>query len=178
MPDICDMILDEHGIFRRRFAELDEKRGEGAGADVLGRLWNPLAALLDRHASAEEDLFYPGLLRWGAHGEEETDDAVRDHNKIRDAVRDANKSDVGSASWWAAVDRAREENSDHMAEEERGPLADFRAHTDAAARHALGDRFVAFSAEHAGGRAISGDDTDLDDYIDAHTDRQPTDGTA
>ncbi len=171
MPDICDLILDEHGIFRRRFAELDERRGEGASSEILGRLWQPLAELLDRHASAEEDTFYPGLLRRGAHGDEETDDAIRDHNKIRDAVRDANDHDVGSQGWWEAVDRAREENSDHMAEEERGPLADFRVHSDAADRDALGARFVAFSAEHAGGRGISGDDKDPDAYIEANTDR-------
>jgi hypothetical protein len=26
MPNICDLILDDHETFRRRFAELDEHR--------------------------------------------------------------------------------------------------------------------------------------------------------
>src|SRR4051794_41409715 len=87
VPDICDLILDDHEIFRRRFAELDDERRSDVA--VVCALWAPLAEHLERHANAEEDLFYPALLRRGADAEEETDDAIRDHNKIRDAVRRA-----------------------------------------------------------------------------------------
>ncbi len=168
MPDICDLILEEHAVFRRRFAEVDVKRGEGAGADDLRRLWEPLAELLERHADAEEEVFYPDLLRRGAEGNDETDDAIRDHNHIRDAVRDAAGREVGGDDWWEAVDRARKENSEHMAEEERGPLADFRVHTQPSLRESLGARFLVFSAEHAGGRGVSGDDKDPAAYIRDH----------
>ncbi len=127
MPDICDLILDDHEIFRRRFAELDEN--QAAESDVLAGVWEPLGELLDRHAAAEEAVFYPRLLHRGEHAEKETDDAISDHNKIRDAVRDARGGEAGSPVWWEAVKRARRENSDHMAEEERGALADFRERT-------------------------------------------------
>ncbi|MGH3504943.1 MAG: hemerythrin domain-containing protein [Nocardioidaceae bacterium] len=79
MPDLCDVILDEHATFRRRFAELDEHYGEGP--EMLGPLWQLLSGLLERHAAAEEAILYPQLLRRGSDPEDETDDAVRDHTK-------------------------------------------------------------------------------------------------
>jgi hypothetical protein len=45
-----------------------------------------LAILLEAHADAEEKLFSPRLLDVGKEGDEETDDAISDHNDIRDAV--------------------------------------------------------------------------------------------
>jgi hypothetical protein len=43
-------------------------------------------------------------------------------------IRDAGRHRVGSEQWWHSVRGAREANSDHMAEEEREALADFRRH--------------------------------------------------
>ncbi len=160
MPDICDLILDDHETLRRRFAELDEERR--AGSDSLRRVWAPLGDLLDLHAAAEEEVFYPRLLVRGEDGRAETTDAIADHNAIRDAVRAAGVAEVASDDWWRAVERAREQNSDHMGEEERGALADFRARTGKGLRDELGATFVSFKREHAGGRLEPGDkDTDL-----------------
>ena len=167
MPDICDLILDDHEIFRRRFAELDNERTSDVA--VVGGLWEPLAEHLERHANAEEEIFYPALLARGADAEEETDDAIRDHNKIREAVQSAAQADAGTDAWWEAVQKAREENSDHMAEEERGPLADFRQHADRGLRTELGGTYVAFNAEHAGGRDVDTSDKDPDQFIEDNT---------
>ncbi|MGH3492621.1 MAG: hemerythrin domain-containing protein [Sciscionella sp.] len=172
MPDICDLILDEHERFRRRFAELDEQRE--AGGAVLSRLWEPLAATLDRHAAAEEAVFYPALLERGTRAEDETDDAVGDHNKIRDAVRDSGHAETGSAQWWEAVWAARRENSEHMGEEERGALADFRANTEPALRDELGTRFTEFNTRHASGQDVDTSDKDPQRYIEENTPTDPT----
>src|SRR5690348_15012032 len=120
--DITDLILTEHDTFRRGFAGLDKVMGPGVDpasrARRLAELWLPLAAHLDRHAAAEELVVFPALLRHGTNAEHETLDAVGDHNDIRDAVRDAARHPAGSEPWWAAVERARAENTHHMAEEE------------------------------------------------------------
>ena len=166
MPDICDLILDEHEVFRRRFAELDDNRDAETG--VLDGIWQPLGELLDRHAAAEEQLFYPELLRCGARAREETSDAISDHNEIRDAVRDAADRGLGSSHWWDAVSRARRANSAHMAEEERGALADLRGNVGRDDREELGARWLRFSDEHAGGRDIDTSDKDVDAYIAEH----------
>jgi hypothetical protein len=127
--DITELIMSDHHEQRRMFALLDE-----AGEDpaVLGPIWRRLAILLEVHAAAEEKLFYPTLMQVGegAGGQSgpgaETKDAIGDHNDIRDAVHAAEDHDVGSQEWWQSVLDAREANSDHMAEEEREALADFR----------------------------------------------------
>ena len=41
-------------------------------------------------------------------------------------MRDAERHPVGSDAWWESVGRARVANDEHMAEEEREALADFR----------------------------------------------------
>lgn len=162
MPDICDLILDDHSTFRRRFAEMDEKR---ADPEALGRVWRSLGALLDLHAEAEEEIFYPRLVRRGEDGEEESTDAIRDHNKIRDAVAEARRREVGTDGWWDAVDRARLENSDHMAEEEREGLADFRISASPGLRDELGAQFIAFKEEHAGLKELEPTDKDPQGYV-------------
>lgn len=167
MPDICDLILDDHEIFRRRFAELDDERH--ADAETVQKLWLPLAEHLERHASAEEEVFYPSVLQEQVDdAEHETHHAIRDHNKIRDAVRRVAGIEPGTDEWWEAVGHANEENSDHMAEEERGPLSAFRQHGAQDVRKDLGAQYVAFNAEHAGGRGLDLSDTDPDEFVEQH----------
>ena len=163
MPDICDLILDDHEVFRRRFAELDDERR--SPAETVTALWEVLAEHLERHASAEEDVFYPAVLQRLSEGEHETHHAIRDHNKIRDAIRRVAAAQPGTEEWWSAVDAANEENSDHMAEEERGPLALFRQAGMHDLRKDLGSGFLAFNADHAGGRELDTDDVDPDEYV-------------
>ena len=81
----------------------------------------------------------------------ETQDAIKDHNEIRDAIREVAKHEPGSDDWWQSVLQAREANSDHMAEEEREDLADFRRHADLQTRHVVAVEFIRFESEHAGG---------------------------
>lgn len=166
VPDICDLILDDHEIFRRRFAELDDERR--SDPHVVVALWTTIAEHLERHASAEEEVFYPAVLRLGEEGEHEAHHAIRDHNKIRDALRRVAAAEPGGEAWWAAVADANEENSDHMAEEERGPLSVFRQSGETGLRKDLGSAFVSFNLEHAGGREIDTDDVDPDTYLEEH----------
>lgn len=168
MPDLCDLILDDHETFRRRFAELDELRGGNAGAETLDGVWGPLADLLETHAAAEEELFYPRLLRRGANAEDETQDAIGDHNEIRDGVRRAEAQRTGSRDWWEAVEAARRANSDHMAEEEREALADFRQHAERRLRLEMGARWLRFADVHAGAQDVDDRDKDPERYIARH----------
>lgn len=163
MPDITALILDDHDRFRRKFAELDDL----SSAADLAAAWGPLADLLDVHAAAEEEVFYPQLIQRGADAEDETLDAVGDHNEIRDAVRDAGTHPPGSAQWHAAVRKARTANSEHMAEEEDDALADFRRHADPGLREELGRRFLEFKQEHANAQGLDTSDVDPEGYVNA-----------
>ncbi len=168
--DITELILSDHHEQRRMFALLDDLVGEQP--ERIRPVWERLKVLLEVHAEAEEKLFYPRLLDVGAgegskdSPEGETGDAIHDHNQIRDAVAAVAKHDVATDGWWQAVAEAREANSDHMGEEEREALADFRRHASLQARHDLGVQFAAFEAEHF--RGVAADDHDPQQYVAEH----------
>lgn len=168
--DITQLILDDHHEQRRLFAILDEV--DRTDTDTLSAVWGRLAAFLEVHAEAEEEIFYPELLRLGkgAGGkdtpEDETEDAIEDHNEIRDAVAKVRGHDVGSDGWFEAVAGANEANGDHMAEEEREGLTDFRRNATLQLRHDLAVSFAAFEAAHVTG--VEPVDKDPQDYIAEH----------
>ena len=166
VPDITQLILDEHTWFRQQFAELDDLQAQDPlDVAAVRRVWEPLAAKLDVHAIAEERIFYPQLLRVGEDPEDETLDAIGDHNDIRDAVHDAARHPLGTEAWWAAVGAAREANDEHMGEEEREGLADFRLHAPSGLRDALGVQFAEFLAAHPGTAGLDVSDKDPEGYV-------------
>ncbi len=55
---------------------------------------------------------------------------------------------MGSAEWYAAVAAANLANSDHMAEEEREGLTDFRHLASLQRRHDLAVAFIRFETQH------------------------------
>lgn len=122
MTDVTTLILGDHETLRRRFAALDDLgRLDGpTHLDDLATAWSQLAALLDAHASAEEAVFYPRVLRLVRRSETVT--AIGDHNNIRAAVAEAARQPVATHKWRDAVHAARQANSKHMAEEERDVL--------------------------------------------------------
>ena len=168
MPDITRLVLLDHETLRRQFADLDDAQASGRRS-AIEAAWKPLADLLDLHAETEEQVFYPELLGRGDHAEDETEDAIDDHNKIRDAVRDAAQREPGSTEWWEAVGRARTENSKHIGEEEREALPDFRLHADANLLDELGLRWLEFRAEHERPSKVEAVDKDADAYIAEHS---------
>jgi hypothetical protein len=164
--DITQLILDDHHEQRRLFAILEEV--DRTDTATLSAVWERLAAFLEAHAAAEEEVFYPELLRVGkgAGGVDpvaETEDAIADHNEIRDAVTEVARHEVGSDGWYDAVAKANEANGDHMAEEEREGLTDFRRHTGLQLRHDLAVAFAAFEATHFAG--VPPVNKDPEDYI-------------
>lgn len=165
--DITTLILDDHAEQRRLFAMIEQIDRDDH--ESLAAIWGRLGTFLEVHARAEEEVFYPALLAVGAGAggfatpEDETEDAIADHNAIRDAVAEVARHAVGSGDWFQAVARANEANSDHMAEEEREGLTDVRQQTDPGRRHALAVAFAAFEARHMSG--VTAVDRDPETYI-------------
>jgi len=163
MDDITALILEDHHRFRVGFARLDDAKSPAE----LEAIWTPLALHLDIHADAEEEILYPHLLQdaGGDDAEEETDDAIRDHNKIRDGIEEAKAHPVGSDGWWAGVWKARKENSEHLAEEEDEVLPDFRRHATLELRHELAMKWLTFYGQHPEGKGLDFGDKDPKKYI-------------
>lgn len=169
--DVTQLILDDHHEQRRLFAILEQIDRSDTAA--LTAMWDRLAAFLEVHAAAEEEYFYPALLRLGkgpdgkTGPDEETEDAIKDHNEIRDAVSAVALHELGTNSWYEAVAAANKANGDHMAEEEREGLTDFRRHIDVRHRHELAVAFAAFEARHITG--VAAVDKDPKAYIAEHS---------
>ncbi len=153
--DITQLILDDHHEQRRLFAMIDQIAPDDKPA--LAAVWKRLATFLEVHAKTEEDLFYPALLKVGrragelGEAKEETLDAIKDHNEIRDAVAAVADIAVGTKAWFKAVAAANKANGDHMAEEEREGLTTFRQIASLQMRHDLAVRFAAYEAGHIDG---------------------------
>jgi hypothetical protein len=168
MVDITMLILADHGWFREQFAKLDYLQAEEPiNPKALQRVWRPLADKLDVHAYIEEEIFYPQLLKRGDDDpEEETLDAIGDHNDIRDGVRAADAAPIGSDDWWTGVGAARKANDEHMGEEEREGLSDFRRHASADLRESLGKQYREFMARHPTTKGLTIADRDPQTYVD------------
>lgn len=169
--DITEIILEQHAQQRAAFAQLEEfpkKDVEG-----LEALWKRLVIFLETHAEAEERYFYPHLLKKGTGAadaddgtvEGEVEDAIKDHNKIRDAIGRADKAKVGSDEWWQAVTDADIANSEHMGEEERQDLRDFRDHASLQLRHDIAVEFLRYQATKAA-TGIEPVNKDAEEYVE------------
>ena len=169
--DITQLILDDHQEQRRLFGIIEQI----AATDTvsLAAVWKRLSAFLEVHALAEETMFYPTLLKAGkgaggkSSAADETRDAIKDHNEIRDAIASVATHELGSNSWFKAVALANEANSDHMAEEEREGMTDFRITVDLATRHQLGVQFIAFETRNVNG--VVAQDIRPKEYIRKHS---------
>jgi hypothetical protein len=170
--DITQIIEHQHAEQRRMFAMLEEwPRDDTEG---LAAVWKRLEILLETHAEAEERYFYPELLRLGTGAadadsvEEEVEDAVKDHNDLRKAIRKVGRCRTGSAAWWTAVTDANVYNSNHMGEEERQDLADFRQRASLELRHEIAVSFLRFESVTAA-TGIPPKDKDPKAYVASRT---------
>jgi len=120
------------------------------------------------HASAEETIFYLGLLQGVDRAQDDTEHAVHDHNQIRDAVRGVDAHPVGADQWWAAFRQARAVTADHLDEQEREMLPPFRDGIEADKRTALGIRWLELHEQHDRAKGLSGQTKDPEAYVAEH----------
>ena len=160
--DVASLILSEHDVFRRDFDALD-----GLSGEQLSQAWDRLAEALEVHAAGEEAVFYPHVVRTLPDGAPETEHALHDHNEIRSAAHAVAEHEVASDGWWQAVKHCQEVNGEHMAEEERDILGDFKDTIDQDKRDELGLAWLAFHAEHERAEGLSGEPEDVEGYVEA-----------
>lgn len=149
MADIIELILADHRRIRMLLGALGgaARNGEDPGATcMLTPVWDRLAGLLELHAEAEEEICYLAMFGPGPDAAARMQDAIADHDDIREAVAEARLHPPGSAAWWRAVTAARRASSDHIAREERGALAAFGRRATPALRDELGRQWAPFIA--------------------------------
>lgn len=102
--------------------------------------------------------------------EDETLDAIKHHNEIRDAVAHVAKYQAGSDPWYQAVADVNEVNSEHLAVEEREGMTDFRQQTDLQSQHDLAIQFAYFEAAHVA--EVRAANEDPEGYVNETLERQ------
>ena len=173
--DVTQIILDDHHEQRRLFAILEQI--DSTDHVPLGDVWSRLSSFLELHAATEEQFFYPALLQAGLRGghakgaEDETLDAIKDHNEIRDTIAEVARHQLGTREWRQAVAAVNKANGDHMAEEEREGLTDFRQTASLQLRHDLAVKFIGSEARHYQG--VQPVDRDPASYV-RDAERAPT----
>jgi len=163
--DIADLILSEHELFRRAFTAIEALTEPGE----LAAAWRELSDQLEVHASGEEKVFYPALLKKVEGSEDDTEHAVKDHNEIRETTHAVDEHEVGTDAWWEAFRTAREATVDHLGEEERDVLPPFKEQVAEDKRGELGLAFLAYRDAHEGAKGLSGKEKDPEEYVEAHT---------
>lgn len=152
ISEIGELIFAEHARILRLFAALDglARRGEPAVAHLaLDQIWRRLASLLEVHCRAEEEVCFPLVFGGGPAALSYVEEAIADHDDLREAVAEAQLLEVGSSRWWQVVAAARAACTRHFASEERGPLAQVCGSMPPETSKILVRRWTAFAAARA-----------------------------
>jgi hypothetical protein len=147
MADIVELILADHARIRKLLADIESAPGVADVTNYRAELpdrWEALAALLEVHADAADEIGFPALF--GRAMTVARDNARATHDDIREAVGETRLYPAGSRSWRLAVFAARAAAMDHIHDLESGALVRFRRDASVQTREALGRQWMAFVA--------------------------------
>ncbi len=168
LMDTADLVLEDHHRQRKALALLDET--DPVNPPSLAAIWGDLADILETHAAAEQAVLCPRVLELSDPDASETEDAIGDHNDIRDAIADVAAEPVGSDAWWKAVGAAPSANTEHMGEEEDKVLPHLRRRAAIAPRTDLGLGLGLEPAKTSARKArFDTSDKEQDDFVAEHT---------
>ena len=165
MADIVALIYEDHDWFRRYFLLLDGCRGN----EELTAVWEPLADPARHPRAGRGGGLLPGpaarRVATGGDPEDETDDAITDHNEIRDAVRASREHEVGQRRVVGGGEQGpRGERRAPRGGGARG--ADRRRQEpDLDQRHDLRDAVAELLRPPPAGKGVDDTDKDPDEYI-------------
>ncbi len=148
-------FADDHAEQRRLFAIIEEMP-PARTRSARGHLGASSGAA--RHARAGGGaVLLPGASedrpRRGRRKSGRRDARTRSRTITRSGTRrrPSIEHEAGLGQWFKAVAAANKANSDHMAEEERQGLTDFRRHADRDCVIRLASQFIRFESEHLTG---------------------------
>ena len=139
----------------------------------LDALWKRLEILLEVHAEAEELFFYPGFVGLGKGAgdadpvEEEVEDAIKDHNEIREAIRPARRCKAGSEKWWEAVPTPTSPTATTWPRRSGRTSPISVSRPTLALRHGIAVQFLRYEARTLGDRGFRRVDKDPQEFVEA-----------
>jgi Hemerythrin HHE cation binding domain len=151
MADIIELILADRLQIMRWAARLGDLYRRDRGRDARAELtatWETLAALIDLHMRADDEICGPAVFGDGPDGRAMTRQVRGDHDDIREIIREISLRPPGSPSWWHLARTALSAWAAQIDQEEQGPLAECRRHADPALREQLALQWRAFADAH------------------------------
>jgi hemerythrin superfamily protein len=142
MPDVVDLIIQDHREFQRMF---DQLRSDPSQRQALVPV---MSTLLFAHSRAEESEVYPRARAAG--GEEDVEHSQEEHLVADQLAERLTGMDPASDEFGDVLEELIEAVTHHLEEEEEDLLPHMREHMSAEDLADLGDRFLAIRAEHLG----------------------------
>jgi hypothetical protein len=147
MADVIELIQADHQRICALLDALDalrRDRGPDAATGSPDGIWRQVRGLLDLHTEAEEEICFLDLFGPGPHAADQMQEAIADHDDIRETIREADLQPAGSAAWWRSVTAVRRAASRHIVREEQQPLAAFARRAAPGRREELGRQWILF----------------------------------
>jgi hypothetical protein len=145
--DIIELVTADHRRIRRLIrAVQDAARYSGGRRWVLAAAWQRLAALLEVHARAEEEICYLPMFGPGSQAAGRIRELVSCHDDIRDAIGEAAFQPVDSPLWWRSVRAVLAAAAEHFDGEEHAIQSSWMPRLTMSTRRELGRQWSAFTA--------------------------------
>ncbi len=145
--DIIDLAGASHLHILGWQAWLGELRrcpGDPASGPALATVWETLAALIELHMRAEEEVCAPALYDPTPQGQALTRHAKAAHADIGEIIEEASLQPPGSALWWQLATAALAAWARHCDYDEHGAPGDCLRRADSALRQQVGRQWRAF----------------------------------
>jgi len=142
MPDVVDLIVQDHRELQRMFEEL---RSDPSKRKALTPM---MSTLLFAHSRAEESEVYPRARAAG--GEDDVEHSQEEHLQADKLAEQLIALDPESSQFAHVLDELIHAVNHHLEEEEESVLPHMRERMDADELTTLGERFLAARAEHLG----------------------------
>jgi hemerythrin superfamily protein len=142
MPDVVDLIMNDHREVERLFEELRTDR------DKRASLLPVLTTLLTAHSRAEESEVYPAAAKAG--GSDEVEHSQEEHVEADELLEKLAQTDPTSAAFDSALEELVNAVTHHVEEEESKVLPGMRQRLSGGDLEQLGEAFLSSRAEHLG----------------------------
>jgi hemerythrin superfamily protein len=142
MPDVVDLITQDHRELQRLFEEL---RSDPSKRKALAPV---MSTLLFAHSRAEESEVYPRARAAG--GEEDVEHSQEEHLAADQLAERLTGLDPESGEFGEVLEKLIEAVTHHLEEEEEDVLPHMRERMGADELNEIGERFLAARAEHLG----------------------------
>jgi hemerythrin superfamily protein len=142
MPDVVDLIMQDHRQVEELFEKLKSQPDQRAGLVPV------LTTLLTAHSRAEESEVYPAAAEAG--GADEVEHSQEEHVEADQLLARLAQTDPESPEFDSALDELVKAVSHHVEEEESTVLPGMRERMPAERLGELGDAFLASRKRHLG----------------------------